>query len=118
MFSRTALRIAQHDNNLARVVTWSPQKIILMSADRLGQSILRAKEVDGSSLTIIVAEDRCAFLFLRGERMINARDGFNHSRPREFVSVVLRQTFAHKASLSLGNVKRQIRLIANELINR
>ena len=101
VFSRRALHIAEHDNNLARVVAWSPEKIILMSTNRLGQSILWSKEIDGGSLAIIVAEDCCALLVFRRERMINARHCFNHSRPGEFVSVVLWQTFTEKASLSL-----------------
>ena len=58
---------AEKDNDVAVVVAWSPEKVVLMSADRFRQSILRSEEIDRGSLAVVTAKDRRALLLLGRE---------------------------------------------------
>src|SRR5262249_57816079 len=108
MLSRTTLDIAEHNDDVAGVIPRTPQKIVLMSADRFGQSILWSKEIDCRRLSIVVSKDRGALLLFRRERVIDVRDLLDHPWPRKFVGVILRQSFTNKTSLSLRNFKRKM----------
>ena len=62
MLASFTFQTAEQDYDVAGVVARSPEKVVLMSADRFRQSILRSEEINCSSLSIIAAEDRRALL--------------------------------------------------------
>ena len=75
----------QDQSNLAGPITRSPQKIILMSGNRRWQSKLRTKEIDRSSLAIVLAKDYSALLIFGTQVIVNVPDGRNHFLPAKLI---------------------------------
>src|ERR1041384_3367428 len=96
----------------------APEKIVLMSADGFWQSVFWSEEIDCRCLAIVSAVDRGSLLFFRRQRMIDARHSLDETRPRKFISVILRQRLTNKAPLCFGNFKRKVRLVTNKRFYR
>src|SRR5258707_4753762 len=78
------LLLSGHDDDtFAGVSTRSPEEVILMSADGRRQAVFRTEQVDGSGLSVILAEDRGFGTDFRREIVIDARDGGRHLLPAE-----------------------------------
>src|SRR5581483_4150742 len=90
-----AVLSAQHDNNFARVVARAPEKVRLVTADGLWQSVPRTEKIDCGGLAVIVAENRCFALLLRCQRVVGSGSGFHHFVPPELIGVVLRKGCCH-----------------------
>src|SRR4029077_12338740 len=85
----------QQDYAFAGVLPWSPIIIILVSANRLGQSVTWAEEIDRARSAIIARED-CGFgALFRRKSVIDAGHSFDHLRPSELVREVLRECALH-----------------------
>src|SRR5437763_15031403 len=65
--------------------TGVPHKIILMHGNRRWQPKLRAKEIDGSSLAIVLAEDCSALLIFGTQVIINMPDRRDHFLPAKLI---------------------------------
>src|ERR1051326_4638308 len=68
------LAIVEHDGAFAGVVARTPQVIVLMRADRLGQAILGTEEVDRAGLAVVLAEDGGLGADLGWKAVVDARD--------------------------------------------
>src|SRR5579863_3241502 len=62
----------EQDDVFAGVSSRSPIVVILMRADRLGQSVMRAEEVDGARSAVVVGEDCRVGALFRRERIVDA----------------------------------------------
>src|SRR6266513_4827600 len=81
----------EHQSNFAIPISRSPEKIILMPGNRRWQPELGTKEIDRSSLAIVLAEDRSAFFIFGPQVIINMPDGRNHFLPAKLICENLRQ---------------------------
>src|SRR5689334_5627102 len=85
-----------------------------MAAEGLGQAVARTEKIDGSGLTVIVAEDRGLALLIRRKRVVNASDRSDLLPPGKFVGVILGEWRPDKAALSRLSVQERTRLVAYE----
>src|SRR6266566_3758180 len=87
----TVSSLIEHQHNFAGITAWTPQKIILMARNRLGQIELSAKEINRAGLAVVLAEDGSAFPVFRAQMMIDVRDRGDHFLPAELIGENLRQ---------------------------
>src|SRR4051794_25610195 len=80
---QSLLAVAHHDDALASVPARTPKIVVLMAADRLGQAVFGAKQVDCAGLAVVLAINRRPGLNVRWKRMERARDGGRHFLPSE-----------------------------------
>src|SRR6202041_440181 len=73
------------DHAFSGVAPGTPQKIVLMSADGRGQTVLGAEQIDGPRLAVGLGEDRGARADVRGQAVVDARNGGRHLVPSELI---------------------------------
>src|SRR5882724_8618016 len=110
-------RIVQHNQAIPRIALWTPQKISLVTAEGVRQSIAGAKEIDGSCLTVVLRENTAARPLFGRETAIGLVHCGDHLFPAELIGEVLREYRAHVAMLTARDFERQVRHIGNELLN-
>src|SRR5690348_10752159 len=91
MLAVAAATAAQHDYGLARIVSRSPKKIIVMRADGVRQSVLWSEEIYRSSFSPAIREDSGLGTFFGRQAVIDTCHLFHHLFPPEFVGKILRQ---------------------------
>src|SRR5438105_2994998 len=91
MFAVSSPVAAENDHAFAGVIARTPKPIALMVADRFGQAVLLAKEIDRAGLAITISEDRRLRALLRRKRVVNPADFARHFLPAEFIREMLRQ---------------------------
>src|SRR5437588_1400984 len=91
MFAVSSPVASENDYAFAGVIARTPEPVALMVADRFGQAVLLAKEIDRAGLAITVGEDCRLRALLGGKRVVNPADFARHFLPAEFIGEMLRQ---------------------------
>ena len=81
----------EHQSNFTTPISRSPEKIILMARNRRWQPKLGTKEINCSSLAIVLAEDGSALLIFGPQVMINVCDRCDHFLPAKLIGEKLWQ---------------------------
>src|SRR5258708_22572154 len=85
MFAIAASAAAQHDDNVAGVVSRAPVPVILVRTDGPGQIVLWAEIIDGRGFAVSVAEDGGMRLFLVRKTVVDAGHFAHHVLPPELI---------------------------------
>src|SRR5207302_4391069 len=91
MFAVSSPVAAENDHAFAGVIARTPKPMSVMVADRFGQAVLLAKEINRAGLAITVGEDRGLRALVGRERVVNPADFARHFLPAEFIREMLRQ---------------------------
>ena len=83
--------VIHHDHAFARVASRPPKEVVLMTAEGLGKSHLRAEEIDGAGLAVVLAKDGAAAAVFRTEPVVSSVHRLRHLAPTEVVRVDLRK---------------------------
>ncbi len=95
----------------------SPEPVVVVAADRAGQAVGVAEEIDRAGLAVVLGEDARLRPLVRWQRVVDAGDFGNHFRPAMHVRVVLRQR-AHLMPLAGAHLDPQGLHIADEGLHR
>src|SRR6185312_16879439 len=82
----------QENQILSCVIARPPIIVVLVSADRFWQTVLRAKKIDRSGFPIISRKNSRFCTNLRGKGVVHARNRPHHFRPANLVAEVLLQS--------------------------
>ena len=109
--------VANHDHAFARVRSRPPQPIALVSANRVGETVLPSKVIDSGRVTIVLPVN-AAFRALFGRQpVVDERNGTGHLRPAEHVGILLRKLVeAHRFPLLRRDTQRV--LVRDESLDR
>src|SRR4029077_1128900 len=117
MFAVTAAIAPENNHDAAVVIARAPEPVALMITDRFRQTESRPEEIDRTSLTITIGENRDARLVLRRKRFVNARRCFCHIAPAEFIGEMLWQ-WPGWLILSFRRFDPEFSLIGNKIFRR
>src|SRR5437870_4179781 len=87
----TVSSLIEHQHNFAGIIAWTPQKIILLAGNRLGQIERSAEEINRAGLAVVLAENGSTFPVFRTQMMIDVRDRGHHFFPTKLIGKNLRQ---------------------------
>src|SRR5262249_39215292 len=79
------LAIVHDDHTFAGVIARSPEKIVLVTADRPRQSIFRPEVIDRAGYAIVGGKDRRLRSNIRRQTVVNTRHRRDHFRPAKLV---------------------------------
>src|ERR1700676_2440301 len=99
------LTIIEDDHAVARVALRSPKEPRLMAAERAGQAIAPAKEVDGAGLTVVLRENATVFAICWRNAVPGYGSFGDDFLPSELIRIPLGQSSAGVAVFHHGQLK-------------
>src|SRR5438105_14988224 len=117
MFAVSSPVASENDHAFAGVIARTPKPIALMVADRFGQAVLLAKEIDRAGLAITVGEDRGLRALVGRKRVVDAPNFARHFLPAEFIGEMLRQGTS-RLVLGLQRLETERLLIGDVALRR
>src|SRR5437764_2944780 len=117
MFAISSPVASENDHAFAGVIARTPKPIALMVADRFGQAVLLAKEIDRAGLAVTISEDRSFRALLGREHVIHRADFARHFLPAEFIREMLRQR-SGRLVLRFWRLEPERFLVTNVILRR
>src|SRR5205085_6780812 len=117
MFAVSSPVASENDHAFAGVIARTPKPIALMVADRFGQAVPLAKEIDRAGLAITISEDRDLRALVGRKRVVNPADFARHFLPAEFIREMLRQR-SGRLVLRFRRLEPESFLVTNVILRR